>query len=47
MAQFDRLAAPDAVRYPLLNFWIDKVFSTAGLTVMAARRCMANICCGR
>ncbi len=33
---------------PLLKLWIDKVlFGTAGLTVTAARRCMANICCGR
>ena len=31
---------------PLLKLWLE--FSpTAGLTVMAARRCMANICCGR
>ncbi|EGI38370.1 glutathione-regulated potassium-efflux system ancillary protein KefF [Escherichia coli TA271] len=32
---------------PLLKLWIDKVSRTAGLTVTAARRCMANICCGR
>lgn len=29
------------------NFGSIKFSPTAGLTVMAARRCMANICCGR
>lgn len=32
---------------PLLKLWIDKFSRTAGLTVTAVRRCMANICCGR
>lgn len=32
---------------PLLKLGSIKFSRTAGLTVTAARRCMANICCGR